>query len=117
MLPPNQVKMENIRKTENIIHYRHEKQIKFQEIYEKLIKETTERIRKERSAVMEENMRSEIRNWINDYFQQTGKIPDLPSAESGGSRFIFSRQVYRYMYFKCLYIHIYVRLCFCLLFK
>ncbi|XP_047360518.1 dynein regulatory complex protein 11 [Vespa velutina] len=92
MLPPNQVKMTNIRQTEKIIHYRHEKQIKFQEIYEKLIKETTEKIRKERSAVMEENMRSEIRNWINDYFQQTGKIPDLPSAESGGSRFIFSRQ-------------------------
>ncbi|KAF7386951.1 hypothetical protein HZH66_011403 [Vespula vulgaris] len=92
MLPPNQIKMENIRQTEKIMHYRHEKQAKFQEIYEKLINETTERIRKERSAVMEENMRSEIRNWINDYFQQTGKIPDLPSVESGGSRFIFSRQ-------------------------
>ncbi|KAI4493349.1 hypothetical protein M0802_009409 [Mischocyttarus mexicanus] len=92
MLPPNQVAMENIRERDKIIHYRHEKQMKFQGMYEKLINETTEKIRKERSGVMEENIRSEIRNWINDYFQQTGKIPDLPSVESGGSRFIFSRQ-------------------------
>ena len=42
---------------------------------------------------MEENIRIEIRNWINSYFQQTGKIPELPSVESGGSRMIFSRQV------------------------
>lgn len=42
---------------------------------------------------MEENIRKEIRNWVNSYFQQTGKIPELPAAESGGSRMIFSRQV------------------------
>ena len=42
---------------------------------------------------MEENIRKEIRNWVNSYFEQTGKIPELPSAESGGSRMIFSRQV------------------------
>ncbi|KAK2587687.1 hypothetical protein KPH14_003804 [Odynerus spinipes] len=92
MLPPNQVAMDNIRQIEKIKHQRYEKQIKFHELYEKLLRETETRIRKERSAVMEENMRSEIRNWINAYFQQTGKIPDLPSAESGGSRCIFSRQ-------------------------
>ncbi|KAL6267203.1 hypothetical protein P5V15_000280 [Pogonomyrmex californicus] len=92
MLQPSQVITENVRQAERLKQQRYEKQMNFQRQYEDLIVEITERIRKERSAIMEENIRSEIRNWIDTYFQQTGKIPDLPSAESGGSRMIFSRQ-------------------------
>ncbi|XP_077281208.1 dynein regulatory complex protein 11 isoform X2 [Temnothorax americanus] len=66
--------------------------IRKRRLEEMLLIEAAERIRKERSAIMEENIRSEIRTWIDTYFQQTGKIPTLPSAESGGSRMIFSRQ-------------------------
>ncbi|XP_032664445.1 dynein regulatory complex protein 11 [Odontomachus brunneus] len=92
MLQPSQVVTENARQVERLKQQRHEKQLDFQRLYESLLLEAKERIRKERSAVMEENIRIEIRNWIDTYFQQTGKIPDLPSAESGGSRMIFSRQ-------------------------
>ncbi|XP_011695796.1 PREDICTED: IQ and AAA domain-containing protein 1 [Wasmannia auropunctata] len=92
MLQPSQVITESARQAERLKQQRYEKQLNFQQQYEDLIIEATERIRKERSAIMEENIRSEIRNWIDTYFQQTGKIPDLPSAESGGSRMIFSRQ-------------------------
>jgi len=81
---------------EKLKQQRYEKQMDFQRQYEDLIVETTERIRKERSAIMEENIKSEIRNWIETYFQQTGKIPDLPSAESGGSRMIFSSRQVKY---------------------
>lgn len=88
---------ESARQAERLKQQRYEKQMDFQQQYEYLILEAAERIRKERSAIMEENIRSEIRNWIDTYFQQTGKIPDLPSAESGGSRVIFSRQV-KYQY-------------------
>lgn len=93
MLQPSQVITESARQAERLKEQRYEKQVDFQRQYEDLILETTERIRKKRSAIMEENIRSEIRNWIDTSFQQTGKIPDLPSAESGGSRVIFSRQV------------------------
>ncbi|KAL6440740.1 hypothetical protein ACFW04_003292 [Cataglyphis niger] len=92
MLQPSQTITENARRAEKLKQQRYEKQLNFQQQYQDLILEAKERIRNEKSAVMEENIRSEIRNWIDTYFQQTGKIPDLPSAESGGSRMIFSRQ-------------------------
>ena len=92
MVQPSQVITENSRQAERVKQYRHEKQTKYQELYEQMVQETLNYIRTERSAVMEENLRSEIRNWINAYFQQTGKIPELPSTESGGSRIILSRQ-------------------------
>ncbi|XP_036140295.1 dynein regulatory complex protein 11 [Monomorium pharaonis] len=92
MLQPSQVITENARQAKRLKQLRYEKQLNFQMQYEDLILEATERIRKEKSVIMEENIRSEIRNWIDTYFQQTGKIPDLPSVESGGSRMIFSRQ-------------------------
>lgn len=97
MLQPSQIITENARRAERLKQQRYEKQLDFQQQYQDLILEAKERIRNERSAIMEENIRSEIRNWIDTYFQQTGKIPDLPSAESGGSRMIFSRQVKYYM--------------------
>lgn len=93
MLQPSQVVTENARQADRLKQQRYEKQLDFQRQYEDLLIEAKERLRKERSAIMEENIRSEIRSWIDTYFQQTGKIPDLPSAESGGSRMIFSRQV------------------------
>ncbi|XP_033194147.1 dynein regulatory complex protein 11 [Bombus vancouverensis nearcticus] len=92
MLQPSQEITENARQAEKVKEERYEKQIKYQELYENLVVEAKERIRKGKSAIIEENIRSEVRNWVNTYFQQTGKIPDLPSAESGGSRVIFSRQ-------------------------
>ncbi|XP_017795745.1 PREDICTED: IQ and AAA domain-containing protein 1, partial [Habropoda laboriosa] len=92
MLQPSQEITENVRLAERVRQERYEKQIKYQELYENLMIEAKERIRKEKTAIMEENIRSEVRNWISTYFQQTGKIPDLPSVESGGSRIIFSRQ-------------------------
>lgn len=93
MLQPSQVVTENARQAEKTRQERYDKQIEYQELYENLLIEIKERIRKEKSAIIEENIRSEIRNWVNSYFQQTGKIPDLPSVESGGSRIILSRQV------------------------
>lgn len=41
---------------------------------------------------MTEDIADEIRVWIKDYYEKTGKLPELPSEESGGSRHIFSRQ-------------------------
>lgn len=93
MLQQSKQITETSRQAERIREERYKKQIKYLKLYENLLVEAKERIRKEKSGIIEENIRSEVRNWINTYFQQTGKIPDLPSAESGGSKIIFSRQV------------------------
>ncbi|XP_031776762.1 dynein regulatory complex protein 11 [Nasonia vitripennis] len=92
MLQPCQTISENTKRLEKIEKERYEKQREFQEVFDAYTVEAKERIKLEKSAIMEENMRIEIRNWISTYYQQTGKIPELPSAESGGSRMIFSRQ-------------------------
>ncbi|XP_046609162.1 dynein regulatory complex protein 11 [Neodiprion virginianus] len=92
MVQPSQVITDNFRQSERVKQYRHQKQSEYQKVYEKLLVDVKESIRKERGAIIEENLRMEIRNWIKNYYQQTGKIPDLPSAESGGSRIMFSRQ-------------------------
>lgn len=93
MVQPGQVITENQRNAEKIKQQRYTKQNEFQQIYEDMLVKTKDNIKAEKSAIMEENIRIDIRNWINEYFQQTGKIPELPSAESGGSRIIISRQV------------------------
>ncbi|XP_043288043.1 dynein regulatory complex protein 11 isoform X2 [Venturia canescens] len=92
MVQPSRTITETSRKDERIRNKRREKQREFEELYERMKLERREFIRAERAAIMEENIRAEIRNWINSYFQHTGKIPELPSAESGGSRIILSRQ-------------------------
>lgn len=93
MVQPSQVITDNYRQSERVKNYRYKKQLEYEENYQKLLIDTKEMIRKERGGIIEENLIKEIRNWIKNYYQQTGKIPDLPSAESGGSRIMFSRQV------------------------
>ncbi|XP_014228258.1 IQ and AAA domain-containing protein 1 [Trichogramma pretiosum] len=92
MLPPAQQLTETARKLERITRDRYELQDSYQAEYEQLRVEVKRRIKAERSAIMEERMRAEIRAWIGAHYRQTGKIPDIPSAENGGSRLIFSRQ-------------------------
>lgn len=41
---------------------------------------------------MAEEIADEIRNWFREFKERTGKLPDFPSEETGGSRMILSRQ-------------------------
>ncbi|KAG8247235.1 Dynein regulatory complex protein 11 [Homalodisca vitripennis] len=49
-------------------------------------------MKKNRGAQMAEDIKDEMRSWIMAYKGQTGKFPELPSEEAGGSALIFSRQ-------------------------
>lgn len=93
MVPEALVVTEDDKKAAQVEQERYARQALYKEQYESYLLEAKERIKAEHSAVMEENIRIEIRNWLNSCFKQTGKIPELPTAESGGSRIIFSRQV------------------------
>jgi len=33
-----------------------------------------------------------VRGWITNYWHETGKFPDIPSEESGGSTLFFTKQ-------------------------
>lgn len=39
-----------------------------------------------------EEITDEIRVWFRDYYTRTGKLPDFPSEDNGGSRHLLSRQ-------------------------
>lgn len=112
MLQPSYVASEEVKQLERIKQRRYNKQAAFELEYMAMLNDTVEKIRRDKCALIEENMRLEIRNWISTYFQQTGKIPELPAAESGGSRIIFSRQVltiYFIAFSKCyIYIQSYI---------
>lgn len=94
MIQPGQtMPSQNQRNIENIKKLRYIKQKEYNDIYEKILIDTKEFIKFQQSDIIKENMKKQIRHWINDYFNETGKIPELPSVESGGSRMILSRQV------------------------
>ncbi|XP_060650034.1 IQ and AAA domain-containing protein 1-like isoform X3 [Drosophila nasuta] len=50
-----------------------------------------EEIRQKHGATMKEDIADEIRAWIKDCYDKTGKLPDFPSEDQGGSLHIFSR--------------------------
>lgn len=50
-----------------------------------------EEIKLKHGATMKEDIADEIRAWIKDCYDKTGKLPDFPSEDQGGSLHIFSR--------------------------
>ncbi|KAF6203130.1 hypothetical protein GE061_003545 [Apolygus lucorum] len=60
--------------------------------YESALVTIRDEIKKHRGPAMMEEMGDEVRAWFMGYKDQTGKFPDLPTEEAGGSALIFSRQ-------------------------
>uniref|UniRef100_A0A0A9X5L9 IQ and AAA domain-containing protein 1 n=1 Tax=Lygus hesperus TaxID=30085 RepID=A0A0A9X5L9_LYGHE len=63
-----------------------------QEEYESALVTIRDDIKKHRGPAMMEEMGDEVRAWFMGYKDQTGKFPDMPTEEAGGSALIFSRQ-------------------------
>lgn len=81
-----QERIENTRKE------RHKVQMEFQKTFEVAMKKYEDEIKSKQGANLSEDMSDEIRNWFKDYFTRTGKFPEFPSEEAGGSRHLLSRQ-------------------------
>ncbi|CAG7723536.1 unnamed protein product, partial [Allacma fusca] len=47
------------------------------------------RLRSLEAPEMAERMKWQIRTWALDVKEKTGKIPEIPKAEHGGSKFTF----------------------------
>lgn len=50
-----------------------------------------EEIKNRHGPIMTEDIADDIRGWIKDCYDKTGKLPEIPSEEQGGSLHIFSR--------------------------
>ncbi|RZF48213.1 hypothetical protein LSTR_LSTR006180 [Laodelphax striatellus] len=93
MLPPVSQSLEETKRAEEVKEFRRIQQIEYQNDFEKALVEEKEEIRKHKGGQMTEDIRDEVRNWFMSYKNQTGKFPDFPSEEAGGSALIFSRTV------------------------
>lgn len=60
--------------------------------YERQLVETKEELQLKRGTAMTEQIADEVRLWFRDYQERTGKWPEFPSDEAGGSRHLLSRQ-------------------------
>jgi hypothetical protein len=77
---------------ENVRLQRHKMQMEHQKMYETSLKKFEDEIKGKQGCAMSEDMADEIRNWFKDFFMKTGKFPEFPSEEAGGSRHLLSRQ-------------------------
>jgi len=91
--PPPAVVKERAEKLEKLQH--NEKRYEAQALYGKQFEERQralqEEIRAKHGASMKEDIADEIRAWVKDCYEKTGKLPDFPSEDQGGSLHIFSR--------------------------
>lgn len=49
-------------------------------------------IKQKHAIPLSEDIADEIRTWFKEYHTTTGKFPDFPTEECGGSRHLLSRQ-------------------------
>lgn len=72
-----------------------EQRYKLQDIneseYQQRLKTVLEEIQMKCAPSITEDIADELRAWIKETYLKTGKMPDLPSEEQGGSMHIFSR--------------------------
>ncbi|GLH14336.1 Spastin [Gryllus bimaculatus] len=91
MLQPTYTVTDARQKAEEVVKVRHRVQKEYQEQFEQALIIEKERILRNRGGAMKEEIADEVRNWFIQYEQATGKFPEIPSEESGGSALIFSR--------------------------
>lgn len=77
---------------------RYKLQVIYQENYTTLLNQVKDAIKKKHTVPLSEEIADEVRKWFKEYHEKTGKFPEFPSEESGGSRYLLSRQSW------CLYL-------------
>lgn len=67
-------------------------QEEYRKSYENSVREAKEDILNKYSTTLSEQIADEIRNWFKEYQKRSGKFPEFPTEENGGSRQLLSRQ-------------------------
>ncbi|XP_037956231.1 dynein regulatory complex protein 11 [Teleopsis dalmanni] len=92
--PPQQVLKQRAERTDKlneIYERRYATQDAYKERYEATLQRMREEIKTKHGPTMTEDIADEIRAWIKDCLDKTGKLPDFPSEDQGGSLHLFSR--------------------------
>lgn len=92
MLPPPQKQCEEIKNADEIWENRRERQQVAKEDYEKAVEECKEKLEKTQRGPMLEQLGDQVRGWLYEYREQTGKIPEYTGSERSASRLMMSRQ-------------------------
>ncbi|KAJ2953495.1 hypothetical protein O0L34_g1093 [Tuta absoluta] len=90
-LPPYK-ESEEIKKAEEVKEYRRQLQKAREKEYQEALVNMEEQLRKQHGVRLNEQIGDELRRWIQEYYERTGRFPEFPSEEGGGSRTMFSRQ-------------------------
>lgn len=92
MLPPPKVQNKEIENAEKIWHERKEMQDKRQKVYEEAIENCKVKLQKTQRGPMLEQLSDQVRGWLYEYREHTGKIPEYTGSERSASRLMLSRQ-------------------------
>ncbi|KAG6454726.1 hypothetical protein O3G_MSEX008840 [Manduca sexta] len=90
-LPPYMESVE-IKRAEEVKEYRRNLQLQRDEEYKEALVSIEQQLRTQHGVRINEQIGDELRRWIKEYYERTGKFPELPSEEAGGSRTMYSRQ-------------------------
>lgn len=91
MLQPNVTETSARKRAEEVMQLRHQLQSEHQKDFEKAVLYEKDNILKNKGGGMKEDITDEIRHWFTEYQKETGKFPEIPSEDSGGSALIFQR--------------------------
>lgn len=72
--------------------HRYELQREYEEDFAQTLVRTKEEMQLKRGTTMTEQIGDEVRDWFREYQTRTGKFPEFPTEEAGGSRYLLSRQ-------------------------
>ncbi|XP_063234958.1 dynein regulatory complex protein 11 [Bacillus rossius redtenbacheri] len=92
MLPPTEMPRGERARAAQVREARHGVQALHQREFERQLLAVKEALQWSRGGTMKEELADEVRAWILDYQAHTGKFPEIPSEESGGSALFFTRQ-------------------------
>lgn len=74
------------------VQRRYEVQRRHTDDYEAALVRIREEMQLKRGTFINEQIGDDVRTWFRDYHEKTGKFPEFPSEDAGGSRHLLSRQ-------------------------
>ncbi|XP_041969680.1 dynein regulatory complex protein 11 [Aricia agestis] len=86
------IESEEIKKAEQIRQHRRTLQNELKKEYNEALDKIEKDLRVQHEAKINEQIGDELRRWFTEYYERTGRLPEFPSEDAGGSRAMFSRQ-------------------------
>nr|CAI5827479.1 unnamed protein product [Callosobruchus analis] len=92
MIPPPKSKSKELEKDKENKERRRKLQEQRQVEYHEEVKRCKEYLERNQREVVLEQLSDQVRNWLNEYKAQTGKIPEYTGEDRSPSRLLLSRQ-------------------------